>query len=169
MVLVTGIDVEQMLAAPKLEKGTGKNIAESVYVATEDWKVTNNICGMCFDTTASNTGNTAGACSILEQKLKKELLYLACRHHIHEIILEKIFSITCGVSSGPEVQIFKRFRQNYDLIDKTKYRNALNDVKLKSIFTKEILDDVLCFALNQLQTTIQPRGDYEELLKLTVI
>src|SRR6218665_3876045 len=34
---------------------------------------------MCFDTSSSNTGHRAGTCILLEQKLERDLLYLACR------------------------------------------------------------------------------------------
>lgn len=48
-----------------------------------------------------------GACALLEQKLENELLNLACRHHILEIVLEAVFGIVMGPSSGPDIGIFK--------------------------------------------------------------
>ena len=64
---------------------------------------------MCFDTTSSYTGHRNGACVLIEQKLKKDMLHFACRHHIYELVLASVFSESMPVSSGPDVSIFKRF------------------------------------------------------------
>ena len=45
-----------------------------------------------------------------EQHLGRNVLYLACIHHIHEIMPEEAFSITMGPSSGPDILLFKRFK-----------------------------------------------------------
>lgn len=41
---------------------------------------------MCFDTTGTYTGPDNGACVLLERKLGRDLLHLACRHHVAELI-----------------------------------------------------------------------------------
>jgi len=65
---------------------------------------------MCFDTTASNTGIKKGACTILERKIGRNLLGLACRHHIFEIIISKVFnSLPIEHQSGPDLLLFKTF------------------------------------------------------------
>ena len=79
------------------------------------------IIAMCFDTTASNTGLKKGACVALENKLGKKLLYLACRHHINEIIISDVFQKCSGASSGPEIGIFKRFKNFWKNVDKSVY------------------------------------------------
>ena len=65
---------------------------------------------MCFDTTSSNTGHRAGACILLEQKLERDLLYLACWHHIMELIQ------SCD-GGWPAVPLFKRFQTGWDSIN----------------------------------------------------
>src|SRR6218665_2252441 len=82
------------------------------------WGIANSIRAMCFDTTSSNTGRIAGAFVLLEQKLEKELLSLACtcRHHIMELIIGAVFHVRMGTTtSSPEVQLFKRFKEYGDL------------------------------------------------------
>lgn len=64
---------------------------------------------MSFDTTASNSGINTGACVLLEKKIKRDLLSLACRHHILELIIERVFNASMGASSGPNIQIFQTF------------------------------------------------------------
>lgn len=39
----------------------------------------------------------------LEQKLKKDLLWPACRHHIMEVMLEVAVAQELGSSIGPEI------------------------------------------------------------------
>ena len=59
-----------------------------------------------------------GACILLEQKMNKEMLWLACRHHIMEIILESVVQNEIGPSSGPDNLFLKRFQKNWQLINK---------------------------------------------------
>lgn len=51
-----------------------------------DWKVSDQVVGISFDTTSANTGRLNGACVLIEQKLGKDLLWLACRHHVLEVV-----------------------------------------------------------------------------------
>jgi hypothetical protein len=55
---------------------------------------------MSFDTTSSNTGVYSGAAVLLEAKFGKKLLYLACRHHVMELLAEAVFSEVFGKSTG---------------------------------------------------------------------
>lgn len=86
-------------------------MADAVFAAMNDWECTNDIVAMCFDTTSSNTGRIVGACTFLQQKLKRFLLMLACRHHIYEIFLraadELKFPGTC-----PNVAVMERFKKD---------------------------------------------------------
>ena len=40
---------------------------------------------------ASNTGHRSGACSLIELKLNKDLLCLACHHHVMELVIGAAF------------------------------------------------------------------------------
>lgn len=67
-----------------------------------------------FDTTASYFGRLKGACVLLERKLGRNVLFLACRHHIFEIMLQAVFiEAKFAPSSGPDVALFKRFVNNW--------------------------------------------------------
>ena len=115
-VLVTSaVDSDtKLLGVPALLSGTGKDTAAAVLQQLQSWHCESFIIGMCFDTTASNTGRHSGACQLLENALNRNLLWLACRHHMHEILLSDMFAVCFGPSSGPEVTFFKRFRENWD-------------------------------------------------------
>ena len=92
-VLVSGVGIQQWFAVPKIHSGTGDNMASAITTTIVNWKVTDQVKGMCFDTTSSNTDYRNGACILLEQKLGKDLLHNACHHHIYELVLEAVFNI----------------------------------------------------------------------------
>ena len=124
---------------------------------------------MAFDTTSSNTGLKSGACTLLEDKIGKRLLSFACRHHMFEIVLEHVFSLTLpAASTGPDVQIFKRFQGQWAFIDQTTLRTGLEDAVVRLKITEGIKEEVLAFSQQQLEE-VHPRDDYKELLQLTVI
>jgi len=104
----------KLLGVSALLSGTGRDTAEAVLQQLKSWQCDSVIIGMCFDTTASNTGRLSGACQLLENALNRNLLWLACRHHMHEILLSDVFTICFGPSSGPEVILFNRFREKWD-------------------------------------------------------
>lgn len=100
-----------MLGIPKIRSSKGADEAYAVYAALIDWNVQNNVMAMCFDTTASNTSTSIGACAILEQKLSKKLLHFACRHHIMELLVAGAFQATVEpATSAPSILLFDRFR-----------------------------------------------------------
>lgn len=119
-VIVSGKGVSQLLTVAKLISGTGEAQASAVHSAVEDWVITDNIRAMCFDTTSSNTSRLAGACVLLEQKLGKELLSFACRHHVMELLIGAVFQVCLGSTSAPQVPIFTRFQQHWAFIDQSR-------------------------------------------------
>ena len=119
-VVISGVDVERILAVPNLPSATGEMQAEAVYQVLESSTLAGSVKAMSFDTTASNTGKSNGACTLLEKKIGRELLNLACRHHILEIMIGKVFEVLMGRSSGPEILLFKRFRENWEQIDQSR-------------------------------------------------
>lgn len=104
----------QLIGIPKIENGTGLAMAEGVYDLLVDWKVRDKIVGMSFDTTATNTGQYNGTCAILERLLGKSLLWLACNHHVYEIMLRTAFESHFGQSSAPTVPMFDRFQKEWN-------------------------------------------------------
>lgn len=120
---------------------------------------------MCFDTTAANTEHRVGACILIEQKMKKDLLWLACRHHMIEIILQAVFELLFGTSYGPDVGIFKRFENQWNFIDKSNFLTFSSDPALSERIS---VDETIEFLLKQMQL-FQPIDDYKELLQLTLV
>ena len=72
---------------------------------------------MHFDTKNANTGKCNGACIYLQDIIGRPLLFMACRKHIGEIHVGKAFDILAvEVSTSPDLMVFKRFREDFNLI-----------------------------------------------------
>jgi hypothetical protein len=54
------------LAVPEIIKGTGKEQADDCLTVLNEWELKAQVCGLCFNTTSSNTGLNLGACSLIE-------------------------------------------------------------------------------------------------------
>ena len=78
--LVSGFNTFQLFGVPELVSGTGEAQAAAVHPLLEDWGLKHLVRALCFDTTATNTGQINGVCALRESKLERSLLYFACRH-----------------------------------------------------------------------------------------
>jgi len=79
-VSVTGVEIENILGIVKLTSGTSAAQASATFEFQKLWEVSSEVIGFSFDTTASNTGSTSGACTLLEQKLQRNIC-------LHELII----------------------------------------------------------------------------------
>ena len=128
-ILVTGLEVEKILAIPKVARGTGELVARAASECLHEWNLAENTVGMSFDTTAANTGHLSGACVLLEQKLGTNLLWLACRHHMLEVVCGSVFKKLFGATSGPNVPLFRRFQEYWPNIIQADFK-ACSDKRL---------------------------------------
>ncbi|XP_044594027.1 uncharacterized protein LOC123271702 [Cotesia glomerata] len=112
-VLVSGLNFEQLLGIPKTESGAGEHQAMSIIDLLDRWGITNCIKGLCFDTTASNSGPYSGACVLLERILEKKFLYFACRNHMYELVLQKKHAKL--VYRQCQVQMYRHLKDSGDL------------------------------------------------------
>ena len=162
-VLVSGDGTEKLLGVPKLASGTGENEANAVFKLLQEWELIDHVEAMSFDTTSGNTGQWNGACTNLEKKVGRELLWLACRHHVLEIILAKVFEICLGPSCSPEIPLFKRFKAVWGGIVTSDFNgfDDFNDSELNNLRTETI---------RYLSSSVkQCRDDYQELIELTLV
>lgn len=74
-----------------------------------------------------------GVYKLLEKKLGKNLLNLACRHHVYELVLRSIFEIYWPTTLGSKVAIFNRFEQAWPKIDEKNSKTGLDDKVVASI------------------------------------
>ncbi len=119
-----------------------------------------------FDTTTCNTGTSKGTCHCLEQQLEKSLLYLACRHHIFEIVIQDVKKKNQG-TVGPEVPLLKNFQSAWSKIKKTKFTPGTKNKKIFDLFL-DYKEKILKFLREVLNIT-HTRDDYKEFLGLRII
>jgi len=162
-VVVTSLNdgTTKLLAVPKLSSGTGQEAANNVTQQLASWNLSEHVIGMCFDTTASNTGKAKGACTLLENTVKRNLLWLACRHHMFEVLLSDAFNAAFQIpSSGPEIQLFKRFKNSW---------HSINHVPKKQQIPLILPSDELKTFITEQLSSSHARDDYKELLTLSAL
>lgn len=166
-IVLTSKNQDLLIGIPKLEKSTGKEQANAIYHALENWGVTDIVQALCCDTTASNTGRLNGACVLLEQKLGRDLLYLPCRHQIYEIILRGVFeTVLPHTTTSPDIALFKNFRNNWNKIDVRNITSGIDDLECGTVL-EDVRNDILHFCRDMLQNKCY-RDDYKELLELSI-
>ena len=116
----------KLLGVPKLGAGTGQAMANAIVECLDKWQLEDSLVGMSFDTTSSNTGSRLGICALLQQKLGRPLFQLACRHHIHELVVESAFAAIFGASSGSDIALFKRFQSSWNVIDQNNFEPVMH-------------------------------------------
>lgn len=158
---------EQLIAVPRLESSSGSGQAQAVWNAIVDWNLEDKVQILCCDTTASNTGHINGACVLLEQKLNRDMLIFACRHHVYELVLKSVFEVKISqVTTNPDIPLFKKFRDNWKSVDPDKIQCYKE--KLALHLTVSEIDNLLELYRTELTKEIV-RDDYRELIELSVI
>lgn len=83
--LVSGEGVEKFLTVP-ITDGKAEPTTNTVHSVTSNWAASNQIRALSFDITATNFGSDRGVCVQLQQIPGRDLLHLACRHRLLEIL-----------------------------------------------------------------------------------
>lgn len=90
----------QFIGAPVVQHGTGQLLAEATLHCLDEWDATDDIIGIAFDTTSTNTGVHEGAAVHIERKIERSLLWLACRHHMAELHVKQPYNKVQGPTKG---------------------------------------------------------------------
>ncbi|KAE8741508.1 hypothetical protein FOCC_FOCC012969, partial [Frankliniella occidentalis] len=168
-VIVTGNGVDQLLRGGVIESGTGFAQATEVISALDAWKCRERVTSACSDTTLSNTGCNIGAVVRMEEILGKTLIYLACRHHMLEVIPKNTYEKTVECSTSPDIgTLCKEFRKQWEHINQHNYKPATEDPRCAHILTVQTTQKILQFAKKTLERPAI-RCDYKYLLELVVI
>ena len=70
-----------------------------------------------FDTTASNIGIHSGAAIRLNYLFNRPVLYLACRHHVFDLLAKNTFHKFVRYDPSPDVSMFKKMKDLWPDID----------------------------------------------------
>lgn len=172
VVYATGADAaktRKLLGVPEVQDGTGASESRAVQDVLKKWAIFKEVVGVVFDTTASNSGHKSGACVFIERYINRPVLWLACRHHCHELHIKHAVTTVTGNSKDPGVVLFRKLRNQW---------NSLSiDHSTLSKFSYDAVDpwlaktarEVLEWANQQLEAMTWPRADYQELLHLLVV
>ena len=141
--------------------------AETVKTMLDTWGIAEKIIACGFDTTSSNTGVHKGCCTVLQQLLGRQILWVACRHHILELVLKAAFTELFGDTVSPEESFFKFMKPSWTTLD-------LTDIRRPTIPTPFKADtaSLLTFIQHRLkpeQASLLPRDDYREFLELALL
>lgn len=162
-ILVSCNGKEQLISGRKLPSGTGKTIAEAVVADVQEWGIENKIEAMSFDNMATNTSYKSGVCVLVQVQFDRDLLHLACRHHMVELVLKQAFQDTdIAPSTGQDIPLFKRFQAKWPFVKQKAYQTAGDDEI--DPFKNEIVQFAETAFKNQ-----QPRHDYRYFFELAII
>ena len=104
-----------LLGVPPLTSSSGEDQCTSVMNLIKEYKLESKVGGLCFDTTASNTGIKKGSIVKISNNLNKYILKLACRHHITELRMVHFWKHTANEkSTGPDNPLFQKFKSLYE-------------------------------------------------------
>ena len=167
LAIIITFDGKEQLMGVLETGGSGLEMAQAVHGTLIDWGIDSKVNAMCFDTTASNTGRKKGVCPRLEKILGRELLHLACRHHVFETVLRGVFEAMMGPNSSLDTPLFKRFKDSWSTIDRMKTDHGMIDEVVRDEVA-DVRDSVLDFVSLNLRGK-QYRDDYKEFLELTAL
>lgn len=172
-VYLSGVDAartRKLLGIPEVKSGKGEDEFKVTKEFLMSWKVMKEqLVGMVFDTTSSNSGKEVGACKLLEVWIGQPILWLACRRHIAELHIGSAVKYVMGVTKDPGMALFRRLRDTWrDL--KIDYSNLkLYNSSSKSPILQDQAKLVLSWAQLHLKNGTFPRDDYRELMELLVV
>lgn len=162
-------DMQRILNVPKLRDKTAEAATDAIYDTIIQYNLHVIVQAVCSDTENTNTGSSKGVIKQLEKRLGHDLLYLACRHHVYEIILKAVFTEKCELNSkSPSVEIFNRLKSNWNNINTNQFKSGLEDDFVQTQIDPDCSDEMLEFCLDHLQKP-QCRVDYREFLQLVVL
>ena len=111
------IEFPKLLGIPTIEDSTGASQHRAVVHLLNNWGILKNVIGLCFDTTASNTGRFKGSATTIESTIGKSVLWLACRHHVYELHVKHVSDSIIGKRNTPSEALFVRFQKEWPNID----------------------------------------------------
>ena len=82
-----------------------------------EWNLEDKIVAFVFDTTGSNSGADKGACVRVQKKMDRKVLFLACRHHMHELLAKNTWYKIFPKDSSPNCQLFTDLKREWDSLD----------------------------------------------------
>jgi hypothetical protein len=133
-----------------------------------DWNLADTVLGLCFDTTASNSGVHQGACKLIEQDIGRPLFYFPCRHHVAELHIKHASTAVRGMTKSPCDLLFKRFKEDFGNLNQSNVKYWTWPANRDGFLARKATEDKH-WTEDRLKKGTFPRDDYLELCELIVI
>jgi hypothetical protein len=163
--LVSRKNWHQMLGIPKC--GESANVQKDELIKLiNDWKLSDAIRAFACDTPNVNMGEYGGICSLIERSYGRQFFWLACRHHISELMITGLFEkLTGETTKSPGEDAFKDFKAKWPSLRNLEHSSVLDDFETCSRITnrEELIQKFL-----ELEAIKHPRGDYQLLVKVAL-
>ena len=138
----------------------------------EEYDLISKVCGVCFDTTSSNTGSKKGSLIGIAREIDKYLLLLAYRHHIIELRLVHFCEAVIKENSvAPENPLIVKFKHMFENPNFKYGKNNLTTFDCKTmegIVLKEAARKTLDYCETYITKKCHMRNDRRELADLTM-
>ncbi|KZS10252.1 Cc8K15.2-like protein [Daphnia magna] len=71
------------------------------------------------DSTGDSQNNAVwkGSVSLIERRLDRSVMWLACRHHVYELHIKHVAETVLGKRNSPSEGLFRRFKKEWDQLD----------------------------------------------------
>ena len=170
-------DVYQPIKAHELEESTAAYIVEELITQIEELDIRENIISLSFDTPSVNTGAENGVVYQLQVALGKQVFANPCQHHLRELEAKAVQLLISGRdSTAPTDPLFVRWYNSWPKIKKELDRkvatftyNLFDFDKLGSTVASNLASSVTKWATKAKQEKTFSRGDYTNLLNLTLL
>ena len=157
-------------------KGRGADVAERTWQELVKAGLAKlSFGGLAFDTTSKNSGVIKGAAKLLQVNfIKTELLYLACRHHIFEILLGAVWGLLMGETKSSEDSFCNKVSGEFPKVDTSLPFKVLPPLDPALPPAIEQMREASISFLNSLLTNPNtrdqiPREDYRESFELALV
>lgn len=101
---------------------------------------------------------------------ENNILSLACRRHVSEILLSSAFKVAMNeVSQSPDISYFVKFKAQWNNIDRTKIEPEIKTAFVDQSISLSEKTEIISFVQNQLRHHKETRKDYVEFLQLPLL
>jgi hypothetical protein len=139
-----------------------------------EYEMSDQIIGLCADTTSSNTGKEKGAIrNIVVHALERPILWLMCRHHIDERHVAHVMKVLLGPTKGPSKGLYVKLRelwphifQDVKKLERIVKFNWSQDAFRSGTLLHQLALETKEFCSTALKRETFQRGDYKYLCEL---
>ena len=138
---------------------TGQVQAEAILKCVEQWELEDKVVAFVFDTTGSNSGVDKGACVRAQKKMGRKVLFLACRHHMHELLAKN------SPKNSPNCKLFLDLKREWEDLD-TRSEAEIQSIDLPASEREDLINIYLEIYTKGEQVLL--RHDYKELVEIAL-